>query len=120
MQGDFLGEDALEKVKVATLHVRLAIGADAEVDGQPEEEREVEVGDAGVGRFEMTDGVEEEVEERRIGLLLADDTIEDLGQEERLGVLHRMRLEGGGEGEGARLTDALQVAVVAVLHLQLE
>ena len=31
-----------------------------------------------------------------------------------------MRLEGGGQGEGSRLTDTLQVAVVAVLHLQLE
>ena len=107
MQGDFLGEDALEEVEIAALHVRLAIGADAEVDSQTEKERKVEVGDAGVSRFEVTDGVEEEVEERRVGLLLADDTIEDLGQEERLGILHRMRLEGGGQGEGARLTDAL-------------
>ena len=78
VQGNFLGEDALEKVEVAALHVRLAIGADTEVDGQAEEEREVEVGDAGIGRFEVTDGVEEEVEERRIGLLLADDPIENL------------------------------------------
>ena len=31
-----------------------------------------------------------------------------------------MRLESGGQREGACLTNTLQVAVIAVLHLQLE